>query len=291
MPDRDGYIAGVPCWIDTTQPDPDAAAEFYGALFGWQLEDTMPEDAPGKYYMARIRGRDAAAVSSQMGEGAQPAVWNTYIQVDSADESAEKVKAAGGSVLVEPFDIFESGRMAFVADPQGAAFGLWQPNQHLGTRVDNEHGAINFNDLHTTDIEGAKAFYGEVFGWGTLDMGGGNSTWTLKAYGDLLEERNPGQRERMKEMGAPDDFIDVVASLGPVQGDAPPSWGVTFGVDDADAIAAKARELGGEVLAGPFDAPWVRLTIVRDPQGATFTAGQFVMENKDIDPATVNTAA
>ena len=291
MADRDGYIAGVPCWIDTTQPDPDAAAEFYGALFGWQLEDTMPDDAPGKYYMARIRGRDAAAVSSQMGEDAQPAVWNTYIQVDSADETAEKVKAAGGSVMLEPFDIFDSGRMAFVADPQGAAFGLWQPKQHIGTRVDNEHGAINFNDLHTTDIGGAKAFYGEVFGWGTLEMGGGNSTWTLKAYGDLLEERNPGQRERMKEMGAPDDFIDVVASLGPVQDGAPPSWGVTFGVDDADAIAAKARELGAEVLAGPFDAPWVRLAVIRDPQGATLTAGQFVPENKDIAPAPADAAA
>ena len=144
--------------------------------------------------------------------------------------------------------------MAFVADPQGAAFGVWQPNQHLGSRVDNEHGAVNFNDLHTDDIEGAKAFYGAVFGWGPLDMGGGNSTWTLQAYGDHLEELNPGQRERIGEMGAPDDFIDVVASLGPVQGGAPPSWGVTFGVDDADAIAAKARELGGEVLAGPFDA-------------------------------------
>ena len=156
MPDRDGYIAGVPCWIDTTQPDPDAATEFYGALFGWEYEQTMPEDAPGKYYMARIRGRDAAAVSSQMGEDAQPAVWNTYIQVDSADETAEKVKAAGGSVMVEPFDIFDSGRMAFVADPQGAAFGLWQPNQHLGTRVDNEHGAINFNDLHTDRHRGRQ---------------------------------------------------------------------------------------------------------------------------------------
>ena len=285
MAERDGYIAGVPCWIDTTQPDPDAATEFYGALFGWEYEQTMPEDAPGKYYMARIRGRDAAAVSSQMGEDAQPAVWNTYIQVDSADETAEKVKAAGGSVMLEPFDIFDSGRMAFVADPQGAAFGLWQPNQHLGTRVDNEHGAINFNDLHTDDIEAAKAFYGEVFGWGTLEMGGGNYTWTLKAYGDFLEEGNPGQRERMKGMGAPDNFIDVVASLGPVQGGAPPSWGVTFGVDDADAIATKVRELGGEVLAGPFDAPWVRLAIVRDPQGATFTAGQFVLENKDVEPA------
>jgi hypothetical protein len=95
----------------------------------------------------------------------------------------------------------------------------------------------------------------------------------------------------MKEMGAPDDFIDVVASLGPVQDGAPPSWGVTFGVDDADAIAARARELGAEVLAGPFDAPWVRLAVIRDPQGATFTAGQFVPENKDIEPAPADAAA
>jgi predicted enzyme related to lactoylglutathione lyase len=63
MPDRDGYIPGVPCWIDTTQPDADAAAEFYGGLFGWELEDTMPADAPGKYFMARIRGRSGTPTS------------------------------------------------------------------------------------------------------------------------------------------------------------------------------------------------------------------------------------
>jgi uncharacterized protein len=291
MPDRDGYIPGVPCWIDTTQPDADAAAEFYGGLFGWELEDTMPADAPGKYFMARIRGRDAAAVSSQPGGGGGPAKWNTYIQVESADETTEKAKAAGASVLMEPFDIFDSGRMAFLADPQGATFGLWEPKQHLGTRVDNEHGAINFNDLHTSDLEGAKAFYGDVFGWGTLDMGGGNYTWTLKAYGDHLEERNPGQRAGMKEMGAPEDFIEVVASLRTAAEGVAPHWGVTFGVDDADAIAKRAQELGAEVVAGPFDAPWVRLAIIRDPQGAMFTAGQFVPENAGLEPAPADAAA
>ena len=279
MPDRDGYIPGVPCWIDTNQPDPDAAVEFYGGLFGWELEDTMPAGSPGKYFMARIRGRDAAAISSIPQGAPSVATWNTYIQVDSADETAEKVRAAGGSVVSEPFDIFDAGRMAVFADPQGAIFSVWQPKDMKGTQVDNEHGAINFNDPHTDDVEGAKAFYGEVFGWGVLDMGGGNSTWTLKAYGDHLEELNPGNRERMKEMGAPDGFSDVVASLGQVQGGAPPHWGVTFGVDNADEVAAKAKELGGEVVAGPFDAPWVRLAIIRDPQGATFTAGQFVPEN------------
>jgi predicted enzyme related to lactoylglutathione lyase len=282
MPDKDGYIPGVPCWIDTTQPDPAAAAEFYGPLFGWEIEESMPAGAPGSYLMARIRGRDAAAIGSQMGEGEQPAMWNTYVQVDSADATAEKVKAAGGSVLSEPFDIFEAGRMAVFADPQGAVFCVWQPNDMKGTQVDNEHGAINFNDLHTSDIEGAKAFYGEVFGWGTMDMGGGNFGWTLQAYGDHLETLNPGNRERMKEMGAPENFADVVASLGSVEGGAPPHWGVTFGVDSADDVAAKAKELGGEVVAGPFDAPWVRLAIIRDPQGATFTAGQFVPDNADM---------
>ena len=291
MPDRDGYIPGVPCWIDTSQPDPDAAAEFYGALFGWELEDTMPADAPGKYFMARIRGRDAAAVGSQMGEGPQPAKWNTYIQVENADATAEKIKAAGGSVLMEPFDIFDSGRMAYVADPQGATFGLWQPKEHLGTRVDNEHGAINFNDLRTNDIEGAKAFYGEVFGWGTMDMGGGNHGWTLTAYGDHLEERNPGTRERLKEMGGPGGFENVVASLGAAEEGAAPYWGVTFGTEGADAIAAKAKELGGEVVAGPFDAPWVRLAVIRDPQGAVFTAGQFVPENANLTSQGADAAA
>jgi predicted enzyme related to lactoylglutathione lyase len=279
MPDRDGYIAGVPCWIDTSQPDPEQAAEFYGGLFGWEIENAMPADSPGKYLMARIRGRDAAAISSQQQEG--PATWNTYVQVDSADATAEAVRRAGGTVLSEPFDVFDSGRMAVLADPQGAEFRVWQPGSMPGATVVNEHGSINFNDLQTNDIEGAKAFYGEVFGWGTLDMGG-SYTWTLGAYGDHLEEKDPGLRERMKEMGAPDGFADVVASLQPIRDDSPPRWSVTFATDGADDIAKKALELGGEVVAGPFDAPWVRLAVIRDPQGATFTAGQFVPENKDL---------
>ena len=278
MPDRDGYIPGVPCWIDTNQPDPDKAAEFYGGLFGWELENVMPAESGGKYFMARIRGRDAAAISS-VPEGAPPqAMWNTYIQVESADETAEKVRAAGGSVLTEPFDVFDSGRMAVCADPQGAVFSLWQPNQHLGTRVDNEHGAINFNDLATNDPEGAKAFYGEVFGWETLDLGP-SVMWAMQAYGDHLEEINPGNRERLAEFGGPTGFENVVASMSTAEEGVPPHWSITFGVDNADEVAAKAKELGGEVVAGPFDVPWVRMAVLRDPQGATFTAGQFVPES------------
>src|SRR6476661_5946474 len=104
---EDRYIPGVPCWADTTQPDPDAAATFYGGLFGWELENSMPPDAPGKYFMARLGGGDVAAISSPMGDAQQPATWNTYVWVEDADETAAKVRDAGGSVLSEPFDVMD----------------------------------------------------------------------------------------------------------------------------------------------------------------------------------------
>src|SRR3954452_25102561 len=112
MPERDGYISGVPCWIDTTQPDPERAVEFYSGLFGWDCEDVMPPDSPGKYFMARIRGGDVAAISSQQEGGPPMATWNTYVSVNSADDTASKVRDAGGQVLAEPFDVMDAGRMA-----------------------------------------------------------------------------------------------------------------------------------------------------------------------------------
>jgi len=287
MPERDGYIPGVPCWVDTSQPDPKAATDFYAGLFGWEFEDMMPPDVPGEYYVGRIRGLDAAAVGS-IPEGTPPmAMWNTYIWVDSADDTAEKVRDAGGNVLMEPFDVLDSGRMAVLADSEGAMFCVWQPKNQRGSQIVNEHGSVNFNGLNTRDVDGAKAFYGEVFGWTTLDLGGFEA-WTLPGYGDHLEENDPGLRERVRELGGPERFEDVVASLSPIPADQPgmpPHWNVTFAVDDADATAAKAQELGGDVVVPPVDVPWSRITVVRDPQGATFIASQFVLENKDVSPA------
>src|SRR4051795_13373515 len=148
MAERDGYIPGVPCWVDTSQPDPDAAAEFYGGLFGWEFEDAMPEGSPGKYLIERIRGGDVGAISSPPpGQEASPVAWSTYVWVDSADETVAKVREAGGSVLMEPMDIFDSGRMAIFSDPEGAVFSIWQANQHKGSRIVNEHGSVNFNGL------------------------------------------------------------------------------------------------------------------------------------------------
>ena len=285
MPERDGYIPGVPCWVDTSQPDPAAAVAFYGGLFGWDFENVMPEGSGGEYFIGRIRGGDVAAVGS-IPEGAPPmAMWNSYIWVDSADETAAKVKSAGGSVVTEPFDVMDAGRMAVLSDPEGAVFCAWEAKNNKGAQVVNEHGSLNFNGLATRDPEAAKAFYGAVFGWTVLDLPAG-FMWTLPGYGDHLEENSPGLREQMGQMGAPDGFIDVVAALNPIaagDSDTLAHWSVTFAVDDADAAAAKARERGAEIVAEPFDAPWTRMAVIKDPQGALFIASQFVPENKDLE--------
>ncbi|HJU46655.1 MAG TPA: VOC family protein [Gaiellaceae bacterium] len=268
----------MPCWVDTTQPDPDAAATFYGGLFGWDFEDRMPPGAPGRYLVGRIRGGDVAAVSSVPEGAPSHAVWNTYIWVDSADETTARAREAGGRVLSEPFDVMDAGRMAVLADPQGAVFCLWQAGEHRGARIVNEPGSLNFNVLQAGDPEAAKRFYGAVFGWTTLELGSG-TFWTLREYGDYLEELTPGTRERTAELGAP-GFEDVVAALSPTTGGA--SWSVSFSTDDADATAARAVELGGTVVAPPVDAPYSRMTVLGDPQGGTFAATAFVPENKDI---------
>jgi uncharacterized protein len=284
MLERDGYIPGVPCWIDTSQPDPGAAVGFYGGLFGWDFEDVMPPGSDGKYFIARLGGGDVAAVGAQPQGGPPMAVWNTYIWVASAEEAAGKVKDAGGRVVTEPFDVMEAGRMAVCTDPEGAAFCVWQAKEHKGARIVNEPGSLNFNGLNTRDPEGAKSFYASVFGWETLALGDAEM-WRLPGYGDFLEQGDPGLRKRMAESGAPEGFEDVVATLNPIaddQPDVPAHWSVTFAVDDADATADRAAALGGRVVVPPFDAPWVRMTVITDPQGATFTASKFVPENKDL---------
>jgi predicted enzyme related to lactoylglutathione lyase len=265
------------------QPDVDAAAKFYSALFGWELEDSMPAGSEGRYLIARLRGGSVAAITSPP-PGAPPhAMWNTYIAVGSADETAAKARDAGGSVLNEPFDVMDAGRMAVLADPEGAVLGVWQAGAHPGARIVNEPGSLNFNVLNTRDAQAAKPFYRAVFDWTTLDLGSGEF-WTMAAYGDYLEALTPGTRERTAEFGAA-GFEDVVAALRVIPSedhDTPTHWGVTFSTADADATAAEAERLGGTVVMPPADAPYSRLTVIRDPQGAFFTATAFVPENRDV---------
>jgi predicted enzyme related to lactoylglutathione lyase len=285
--------------VDVSEPDPEAALDFYGGLFGWEFEDVMPPASEGRYLIARSaasgwslfdtsgasRGGDVAAVGS-VPEAAPPtAMWNTYFWVDSADETVAKVGDAGGGVLTEPFDFLDACRMAVCTDPEGAAFRVWEAREHRGARLVNDPGALNFNGLNTRDVEGARSFYGSVLGWETLAMPGGAEMWTLPGYGDYLEGYHPDLRKQMAEAGAPERFEDVVATINPIaddQPDTPAHWSVTFATDDADATARKATELGGTVIVPPFDAPWVRMTVIADPQGATFIASKFAPENKDL---------
>lgn len=274
MSTREDYPAGVPCWFDTMQPDPDGAARFYSAMFGWSTENAMPPDSDSRYLMARLGGRTVGAIS---GPSQLPPMWSTYIRVDDADQTTERVRASGGQVLSEPMDVFDAGRMAVFADPEGALFCVWQPRAHRGAAAVNEHGTVVFNNLHTADLDTARAFYGALFGWTTIDAGG--PMWALPGYGDHLEQLSPGMRANMRKMGAPAGFEDVVAMILPRDG-APARWSVTFAVDDVEASTTRARELGGTVLAGPTDAPWTRFAVLADPAGASFTASQFVPENR-----------
>jgi predicted enzyme related to lactoylglutathione lyase len=286
MLEREEYPPGVPCWVDTGQPDPEAATAFYGGLFEWEFEDRMPADMPGRYFTARLDGQDVAGIGSQQeGAPATPA-WGTYIAVESADDSAAKAREAGGTLLMEPFDVLDAGRMAVLADPSGAVFCLWQAGNHHGARVVNAPGSWNWSDLHTRDIERAKAFYAELFGWvaDTVDFGEGEVTMLRRpGYGDFLERSDPDIRRRQSEYGAPAGFEDAVAWLIPMTDEThppemPSHWSVTFAVTDTDGMAARAAELGGTVLAAPYDVGPARVAGLADPQGAAFVVSAYKPE-------------
>jgi uncharacterized protein len=271
---RDAYPAGVPCWVDTSQHDPDAAMRFYGGLFGWEFEDRMPPGAPGRYLVATLDGLDIAGLALQPDD--EPS-WNTYVCVDSAEQATARGRDAGATVVVEPFEVAGTGIMAVLADPTGAVFCVWQPTGHHGAQLVNAPGSWNWSDLHTPDPGRAEPFYGALFGWETtaVDFGdaGTAAMWRRPGYGDALEAIDPGVRDRHAEAGAPEGFTDAIGWL--IRDDGPSRWTVTFSVDDTDAAVARARELGAEVLTPAYDAGPVRLADLRDPQGAVLTISRY----------------
>lgn len=268
------YPAGVPCWIDTEQPDPQAATRFYGALFGWTFEDAMPPGAPGSYLIAKLGGLDVAAI----GTGGESPEWNTYVAVDDADAAAAAVTSAGGTVVSGPEDAGPGGRTATCEDPAGATFRLWQPRRRQGALIVNTPGAWNFSDLHTPDPETATAFYSAVFGWEADRVGVGDWAATMlrvPGYGDHLAATvDPGIRDRQDGAGAPPGFADAIGWLVPAEAGERAHWHVTFTVADRDASAATAEGLGGAVVT-TADTEWTKDAILRDPAGATFTISQF----------------
>jgi uncharacterized protein len=265
------YPHGVPSWVDTGQPDVEAAIAFYGGLFGWSFEDAMPPEAPNRYVIAKLAGRDVAAIAGPH-DGA--AAWNTYISVDDADVVVARLVSNGATLGSEPADAGEGGRGAVLKDPRGVEFRVWQPRRRLGVQVANESGAWNFSDLHTADAKAAIAFYETAFGWQFDDLG---FTTLIRrpGYGDHLEATvDPDIRARQSQVSAPVGFEDAIARLVATRSDEPPHWHVSFTVADRDRSAADAERLGARVIACT-DTGWTRTALIRDPQGAEFTASQF----------------
>jgi len=242
---------GVPCWVDLGT-DVEKAKAFYSALLGWECPEGTEETA--FYSNATLKGRPVAGIGPQQ-EG-MPSFWTTYVNVADAEETTGKVIAAGGQVILAPMEVMEFGNMAIFADPAGAVFGVWEPGTHKGAEIVNEPGAWSWSELVTTDVEGAKTFYGEVFGWGSQTSTGGPMEYT---------EWKIGERSISGMMQKPDMMPAEV----------PPHWGVYFAVADIDAAMARVGELGGTVMGGPFPSPAGRLVPAMDSHGASFNLIQL----------------
>lgn len=267
MSERDSYPAGVPCWVETLQRDPRASTDFYGAVLGWDFAGPgpMPGDPPGEYFVARTRGRDAAGIGSLIGDW-EP-VWSTYVRVDSAEEAVARATSLGATLIAPPVDAPPAGRLAVLADPAGAVFGVWEARDREGAQVVNEHGAWAMSALSTVDPEGAKAFYGALFGWEAEPFGPPEAGVTLF--------RLPGYVGGEPEQPVP---RDVVAAVIAADGDGSPVWGVDFWVPDAQAVSEEAAQRGGTVVVAPHDQGPFRRAIIADPEGATLSVSQLMYQ-------------
>jgi predicted enzyme related to lactoylglutathione lyase len=244
MGERTSHPHGTFSWVDLATTDPEGAKAFYGRLFGWEGED-MPAGGGMTYTMFRLRGRYVAAVSEQMQDeraAGIPPHWNNYVTVDDVDAAAGRVTELGGTLLAEPFDVLEAGRMAVLADPTGAVLCLWQPRDHIGAGLVNDPGSLTMNSLATPDPERAAQFYEALLGW-TFEL---RPEYSSIKVGDRL---NAGMRKDTEMQ---------------------PHWLPFFTVTDADEAAATAREAGGRVLAEPSEVPAGRFAVLADPAGAAF---------------------
>ncbi len=243
------WAPGTPCWVDYVAADLGASRDFYGRLFDWTYTEGGPEY--GGYLTAASQGRQVAGIGSAQ-QGAPSGYWTTYLASDDADADTDRARRAGAHVLVEPFDVGAMGRMSVLVDPTGAGFGLWQSGSHTGFTGVNRPGAVTWTDVFTPDPPTAREFYAAAFGYTFTPMDDGGrdyATFSIDAGG--LESGVGG-------LGAPTDPA------------TPPHWAIYFAVDDADATAALAAELGGRVLSGPDDSPYGRQAFLADPAGAPF---------------------
>jgi predicted enzyme related to lactoylglutathione lyase len=251
MPERTSYEPGTPSWVELGTPDPGAAKRFYNRLFGWEAEDVGPVEETGGYAFFLLRGNKVAGVSALMSEG-QPTAWATYVSTDDADAAADRAAAIGAMVVAQPMDVMDAGRMAFFHHPSGGAIGVWQPSRHIGAGVVNEPGSLTWNELHTRDLDGAKAFGEAVFGWRGEDQDFAGMTYTVAYVGESPVAGMTGMPP-----GMPDEV--------------PAHWMTYFAVEDCDAAVATVEAEGGSVTMPAMDAEGVgRFAVVADPHGAQF---------------------
>jgi hypothetical protein len=275
MEPRQTYPAGVPCWVDLTPPDTDAAMRFYGGILGWEFEAFGPS---GRYWLARIDGLSVAGIAAPA-DPSPATAWKTSVAVDDVDDALRRVTGAGGRVVNGPVDVPSAGRYVDCADPTGATFSLWQDGGFAGAELVNAPGSWNFSSLDTTDPDAARAFYGSVFGWTTeqLVIGPDETTtmWCLPGYGDFLASIDPEVRARHAEADVPPGFTDSVAWMSEVEATSPSSWSVIFAVDDPDGIVERTVALGGKVVEPPVDLGVVRQAVIEDPFGAALTVSRY----------------
>lgn len=255
------YVAGVPCWVDTLQADPEAAAEFYGKLFGWTFQDPGPMPHGGKYFVARLRGDDVAGVASLPPDVARPC-WTTYVLVDDLQDACRRARTAGGTVPVAPTDVPPAGAFAIVRDPAGGIIGVWKAAERSGASAVNKIAAWTMNQLTTRDAKRAADFYQALFGWEAEPFGQGGATFLF---------RLPNYVGGLPQQPVPRDVVAVMTERRSAGDDTGAQWGVDFRVDDVDQTAHLAEQLGGTLAVAPYDTPFSRNAVLADPQGAVFS--------------------
>jgi predicted enzyme related to lactoylglutathione lyase len=273
------YQPGVPCWVDTVQQDVAGAVSFYQQLFGWNFirSDRRSDGPRGEYFVARFFERDVAGIGSHHHNGAPSPAWNTYVSVASAEETAEKVKTAGGKIVAAPFDVPPAGRMAVLADPMGALFRIWEAGERKGAQLVDQPVAWSMSALNTGDQRGAEKFYSEVFRWEADTSLGTVTLWRLKGYvGGVPEQSMPRDVVAMMIPFTNKQAHEGVAS----------HWRVTFWVNNPDTIASDTAKLGGKIITPAFDIPifpGFRQAVLADPAGAMFLV---VGDNRHTRPVT-----
>ena len=245
------HAAGTVCWAELAARDAEGAKRFYRVLFGWELED-LPIGEGAFYTMARLQGRDAAAVY-QAAEGSAATGWRILVSVPDADQAVRKAVERGGRIAVAPADVPDAGRFALLRDSTGATIGVWQAQGQISAEVLGLPGALAWCELVTRETESAKRFYGEWLGWEarTLEPG---------SYALFLKGGHPvAGMIRMAEES--------------VDGDS--HWRVYFHTGDCRASVEKARRLGAECSLPPTPIPGVgTVAMLTDPQGGPFALMQ-----------------